>query len=291
MPPLSLSRARDPDEFDRLAFDFLAAREAEHNLLFGIIAGVRSGAYAQPAYFAVVRDGDLVVAAALRTPPFNLVLSAIDDDEALALFADDAQRMWADLPGVLGQKRHAKAFASLWAERTGSVASVHTAERIFRLQLVVPPRPVRGRMRGAAPADVPLVASWLNAFNVEALRHSPERDEARIAAERFIAGIGNRTLYLWDDGTPVSMTGVAAVTPKGSRVGPVYTPPELRGRGYASALVAAASQAQLDAGRRFCFLFTDLANPTSNKIYRDIGYERVCDVDEYRFEGPAAADT
>lgn len=71
----------------------------------------------------------------------------------------------------------------------------------------------------------------------------------------------------------------------------MYTPPELRGRGSASALVAAANQAQLDAGRRFCFLFTDLANPTSNKIYRDIGYEPVCDVDEYRFAGPAAADT
>jgi predicted GNAT family acetyltransferase len=67
---------------------------------------------------------------------------------------------------------------------------------------------------------------------------------------------------------------------------PVYTPPALRGRGYASALVAAVSQAQLDAGRRFCFLFTDLANPTSNRIYQDIGYEAVCDVDEYRFEAP-----
>jgi len=79
------------------------------------------------------------------------------------------------------------------------------------------------------------------------------------------------------------MTGVAAVTPEGSRVGPVYTPSPLRGRGYASALVAAASQAQLGAGRRFCFLFTDLANPTSNEIYQAIGYEPVCDVDEYRF--------
>lgn len=67
----------------------------------------------------------------------------------------------------------------------------------------------------------------------------------------------------------------------------MYTPPERRGRGYASNNVAAASQAQLDSGLRFLFLYTDLSNPTSNRIYRDIGYQPVCDVDEYRFEDPA----
>jgi predicted GNAT family acetyltransferase len=67
------------------------------------------------------------------------------------------------------------------------------------------------------------------------------------------------------------------------RIGPVYTPPALRKRGYASALTAALSQELLDSGRKFCFLFTDLANPTSNRIYQQIGYQAVCDVDEYRF--------
>jgi predicted GNAT family acetyltransferase len=220
----------------------------------------------------------------------NLILSAIDDDGALALFADDAKRMWADLPGVHGQKRDARAFSSLWEERTGAVASVFTAQRIYRLHRVDPPRPVDGRMRVALPADVPLVAGWLDAFGVEALRNTPDPDGARASAVRFIAGIGRRTLYLWDDGRPVSMTLAAAVTPNGSRIGAVYTPPEVRGRGYASTLVAAASQSQLDAGRRFCFLFTDLANPTSNKIYQAIGYEPVCDVDEYRFAAPTADD-
>jgi predicted GNAT family acetyltransferase len=70
------------------------------------------------------------------------------------------------------------------------------------------------------------------------------------------------------------------------RIGPVYTPPEARNRGYASALVAAISQAQLDAGRRFCFLFTDLANPTANHIYQAIGYEPVRDVDMWRHDRP-----
>ena len=76
---------------------------------------------------------------------------------------------------------------------------------------------------------------------------------------------------------------VGGRTPNGTRVGPVYTPPEHRGHGYASALVAAASQAQLDEGIQFCFLFTDLANPTANHIYQAIGYEPVSDIDVYVF--------
>ena len=102
-------------------------------------------------------------------------------------------------------------------------------------------------------------------------------------ADRWIKGIG-RTAYLWrDDDRVVSLTGVGGLTPHGIRVGPVYTPPADRGRGYASNLVAEASQLQLDSGREFVFLSTDLANPTANKIYQDIGYEPVIDIDVYDF--------
>jgi uncharacterized protein len=284
MSPLRLTRARDPDEFDRLAFDFLVAREAEHNLLFGILSGIRAGEYAEPPYFAVVRDEERVVAAALRTPPFNLVLSTIDDPGAIALLEADVVARWPDLPGVLGPTEHAARFARLWEARTGRGATLRTAERAFRLTKVTPPRSVSGRLRIADAKDRQRAAAWFVAFGAEALRL--DQDPARMLefADRLISRRGGRALYFWDDGEPVSMTGVAATTPSGSRIGPVYTPPELRGRGYASALVAAVSQMQLDAGRRFCFLFTDLANPTSNKIYQDLGYEPVCDVDEYRFE-------
>jgi uncharacterized protein len=289
--PLRLTRARDADEFERLAFDFLGAREAEHNLLFGIVAGARAGEYAAPPYFAVVRDGERVVAVALRTPPFNLVLSTIEDPAALPVLADDALALWPDLAGVLGPTEHARRFAELWTARTGCAATLRTAERVFRLATVIAPRPAAGTMRLAEPPDRARIAAWFVEFGAEALGLTQDLARMEAFTDRFIARLGGRAMYLWDDDGPVSMTGASAVTPHGSRVGPVYTPPVLRGRGYASALVAAVSQAQLDAGRRFCFLFTDLANPTSNKIYRDIGYEPVCDVDEYRFEVLAAADT
>jgi predicted GNAT family acetyltransferase len=111
-----------------------------------------------------------------------------------------------------------------------------------------------------------------------------EVDPAEVAADvdRWLARRG-RTLFLWEDGEPMSLCGVGGETPNGIRIGPVYTPPAFRTRGYASALVAAVSQTELDAGRRFCFLFTDQANPTANHIYQAIGYEPIRDVDAYRY--------
>jgi predicted GNAT family acetyltransferase len=98
---------------------------------------------------------------------------------------------------------------------------------------------------------------------------------------------GRGTAYLWENeaGTPVAMASASGPTPHGIRIGGVYTPPELRGRGYASSAVAALSARLLDEGRRLCFLFTDASNPTSNSIYRRIGYEQVAEVVELRF-GP-----
>src|SRR6185369_491689 len=100
-------------------------------------------------------------------------------------------------------------------------------------------------------------------------------------------GLGTRDagVALWeDDGRPVSLSGWGGPTPNGIRIGPVYTPPEHRGRGYATALVAGLSQALLDRGRRFCFLYTDLANPTSNAIYERIGYVKVAESAMVAFE-------
>ena len=94
----------------------------------------------------------------------------------------------------------------------------------------------------------------------------------------------SRRLLLWEvEGTAVSMAGYSGPTPNGIRVAWVYTPPENRGKGFAGACVAALSQKLLDDGRKFCFLYTDLANPISNHVYQKIGYEPVTDATVYSF--------
>ena len=140
-----------------------------------------------------------------------------------------------------------------------------------------------GAPRRASEADLELLRRWLLDFSREAL-HEKEPDESRIERTLRQRLEGDEPSFLiWEDGEPVSLAGSGGNTPSGSRIGPVYTPPEYRGHGYGSAVTAAITRARLDAGRRFCFLYTDLANPTSNKIYVDLGYERVGDSREYSF--------
>jgi predicted GNAT family acetyltransferase len=280
------------DEFLAAAGEFLAAREAEHNLMLGICSSIRASTAPvaeNPPTFATVTDaGGRIVAASLRTPPRNQLLSWIDEPQAVDALVDDLRG--SDLPGLLGPKDPAARFVRRWTDLTGQAAHVEVAERIFRLDRVIPPgRPAEGDWRFGGPHDRDLIARWWSAFVAEAFPEGPALDDAAAVADRVIAS-DNIWLYLWEDGGEVvSLVGSSGETPNGIRIGPVYTPPEHRKRGYASALTAAASQDQLDRGRRFVFLFTDLANPTSNKIYQAIGYEPVCDVDMYRFEaGPVA---
>ncbi len=274
------------DEFLTVARAFLAEREAENNLLFGISSAVRDTPELfpdDPPRFATVVDaGGRIVAATLRTPPHNQVLSWTDDMDAVDALVDALRH--EPLPGVLGSTEAASRFASKWTNATGQNARVEVAERIFRLSSVIAPdQPASGTWRLAEPRDRDLIARWAIDFFAEAVPEAPPIPDPAATADRWIARVG-RMLYLWEDGdTVVSMVGAGGETPNGIRIGPVYTPPDLRGRGYASSLTAAASADQLGRGRRFCFLFTDLANPTSNKIYQAIGYEPVCDVDQIRF--------
>jgi predicted GNAT family acetyltransferase len=285
---MEVRRFAEVEGFLAVAGSFLGAREAEHNLILGICSNLvvaGPNAHAAPPYFAVVVDGDRVVAAALQTPPFQLVLSEIDDAAAIPILAADL--VDRDLPGALGAPEHVRAFVEARMALGGPPGHLKISERIFRLTRVTPPRPTSGRARIAVPADRALVTAWIAAFMREALGED-DPAETNDLVDRWMLGRG-RTLYLWEDGDivdpqPVSLAGVGSPTPDGIRIGPVYTPPETRNQGYASALVAAVSQAQLDAGRRFCFLFTDQANPTSNHIYQTIGYEPVRDVDAYRFD-------
>jgi predicted GNAT family acetyltransferase len=177
----------------------------------------------------------------------------------------------------------ASALAANFAEKWSQIAKVKCRDgmhqRIYELRKVNPPQWAQGAIRLAMRSDVDLAEQWAIAFNDEAI--GTPSDDLRGLVERKIEA---RELYLWIDCDPVSMAATTRPTRHGVGVNLVYTPPPLRGKGYASSCVAALSQLQLDSGYQFCVLYTDLANPTSNSIYQKIGYEAVCDSDEYVFE-------
>jgi len=284
---MAVERHTDPAAFYRQAAPFLLAREADHNLMLGLCAELQQDLQRYgpiPPYFATVTDQGTLVAAALMTPPHRLILSHILAPAAIEWLADDLIATFGRLPGVLGPQPYTLAFAQHWQRRTGQTPRLEMAERIYQLRQVQPVGPVPGQLRAASTADRALLSAWFGDFHREAMRQS-EIDEAGVSAQigRWIAA-PDHGLYVWEHDGPAAMTGVTGPTPHGIRISAVYTPPERRKRGYASALVAAVSQRQLDSGRQFCFLFTDLGNPTSNRIYQAIGYQPVCDVDAYNFE-------
>ncbi|HEU5349740.1 MAG TPA: GNAT family N-acetyltransferase [Ktedonobacterales bacterium] len=289
---MQLQRFDDIEAFAARAEPYLVAHEATHCLMLGLLSTLPSSPMPgdKTPYMTLVEQDNAIVLVAMRTPPFPLILSLIAPElatgpaEALALVVLDVRTHYGDgMPSVIGPVPISLRFAELWRQQTGRIPRQAISERIYALETVNPPADVPGSCRRVTAADRELMVRWLAAFAAEALG-SNERLDAAEWVDSFYA-TPSRDGYLWEDGgAPVSLVAYGNPTAHGVRIGPVYTPLEHRGRGYASACVAAVSQRLLESGRTFCFLFTDLANPTSNHIYQAVGYYPVNDVDVYEFD-------
>jgi len=276
------------------ASDFLARAGAElerNEVLNGLPLGIalrlqKSSERTEiPPYLATVEDEGKLLVAAVMTPPFRLIVTSNQFDafgEAPSLLIHNLRQHGWPVPGVMGPSPLSDLFAQAWTSLTGEVSHLRTHERLFELTHVIAPRPGPGSLRIATPNETVLVARWIKAFQEEAVRTSINDEEAASWAR---TRIGNGEVYLWvlPDGTIVSLIATTRPVLRVISIAPVYTPPELRGRGYASRSVAALSQHLLDSGWERCSLFTDLSNPTSNNIYQQVGYRPVRDFNEYDF--------
>jgi uncharacterized protein len=272
------------DSFLEAAEPVLLRDEARHNLMYGICSTLLQSPEVFPVFhlWTVESRGEPVLAM-LMTPPYNVVVGAPGDPAAPRFAANTLFDRGVHLPGVTGALPEVDAFAEEWERLTGAGRRLRMAQGIYAVRSVRAPRAVGGRMRPATTADRELLIEWFEAFVDESLPADSPRQEAGAAVDRRLGPSGNFGFSLWEDGEAVSMSGYGGETPNGIRIGPVYTPPRLRRRGYASALVADLSRRLLDQGRDYCFLYTDLANPTSNRIYMDVGYELVCESADYAF--------
>jgi uncharacterized protein len=261
----------------------LLKHEGLNNLILGLCVRLlaQPERFKLPPYLATVEDERDNILMAAMTPP-RVLLLATEGLISPAMVEALAQRVMQDgfkLPGVHGPVNAAREFARIWCAASGMQQRLSMRQRIYELRRVIQPPTPNGRLRLANPGDLDLVFRWTDAFIHEAEPQSGSDDAFDIAESK----IRDRQLYLWDTGRPAAMASVARPTPHGISIGLVYTPPELRGRGFASACVAALSQKLLNDGWKFCCLFTDLNNPTSNSIYQRIGYIPLGDFDEYLF--------
>jgi GNAT superfamily N-acetyltransferase len=287
---LLVRRYDDPAAFRDAATPYLLGDEARHNLVFGISSTlIRKPDIYELFDLWTVMDGDHVVGVALRTPPHNLVLAQPGHERALEALVDRLLQEEQELPGIVAAVPELDTFVGAWTTARDVDAILVVRHGIYELR-EVPPLPVcPGAARPATPDDRELVVDWIREFAREVLPEQ-EGDPAVRGVESRLHADDHAGLWLWEDrGEPVAISGYGGETPNGIRIGPVYTPPPLRGRGYATTLVAEQSRWLLGAGRRFCFLYTDLDNPTSNALYRRIGYRMIAESAEVRFAPKAAA--
>jgi len=269
-----------PSAFMEVAQPLLEQNEAANNLMLG--AGLRlirePNAYGKAAPFLCLAETDRGPSLlAIMTPPHQLHLYAPEEIHAQAVRAVAqvlVDAAWA-VPAVMAAEALAHEFAGVWQALTDRPYALHVRMRVHELRRVKHPTYSPGRFRVALDDDSGRIVEWLLAFNQE-VNVAISIDEAE-AQKTASAGIRDQELYVWEDGEVRSMAKRLRPTPHGECISSVYTPPACRGRGYATSCVARLSQAILDSGCTFSCLFSDLANPTSNKIYRSVGYEPVCD--------------
>ncbi|CAM5633025.1 GNAT family N-acetyltransferase [Streptomyces aurantiogriseus] len=282
MSPADWHLTHDLDAFLTRADAFLRSEPALHTVPLTVTDALRRrGLHAfgpeAPLFGSLERNGE-VRAVFVRTPPYWINVTPLAEADAEALAARLAGQR---LPGVSASDDTAGAFAEAWRRRTGAETSLRERQRLYRLEELTPPKPApSGRPRIATASDRAQLVAWFEDFAEQIGEHNGQ-DSGALADFRI--AYGGITFWEAPDGTPVSMAGATPEVAGQVRVAPVYTPAELRGRGYAGAATAEVSRAARDSGVKEILLFTDLANPTSNGLYQRIGYRPVADFAVYDF--------
>lgn len=267
----------DPASALREANEFLVSRPVLHNLILTLLK-VRIGR-PEPGRYWVAARGNQAVGVVFHSPLTVAATLTPMERSATEALVDSIVDAGLALPGVHAEAATAVCFAGRWTERCKASAVPVGGMRLYELEQLTDIRSVDGKFRNATADERNLMIAWVNAFNAET--NSQGRNPEVFVDSMLPAG----NLWLWDDGEPMSMAVNWESVQGVIRVSGVYTPPQNRGHGYASACVHGVSKWITDAG---ChpILYTDLSNATSNSIYRRMGYKAIAEAIRYRFQPP-----
>lgn len=282
-------RFDDVSAFSARVLPVLMENEAANNLMLGIIErGIRMQMADEWLMAAVETAQGRIALITLMTPPHNLLIAQGESqttDEALDTLVEALQSEKIAIPGLLAEKTLARRFAARYEAKIGGTFTVDMEERIYELRAVSAGRRV-GTLRQATEKDMHFLPYWLGGFHADALGAA-----CTVEIEAAQKHLERGSLYvLEDEGMPVCIAGAARKMPHGRSLGPVYTPPFLRCRGYATSCVAQLSQKLLDEGNDYCALFTDLSNPASNGAYMKVGYQPIADCTQMRYREAGLQD-
>ena len=276
---MDVIRHTDVHGFADRAMPLFEADPVRHTIALTLMTGLREAA-PDDVLMITVEQGGHTIGCAFRSPPWASMLVSALPVETHQAVVDFLLRERIPLGGVSGPRDVADSLMPLWTRTTGQAPDFTMGLRLHRLVEFVPPV-VPGHIRHAVEDDIPLLGAWWDAFSRE--EHGPVGSDGVQEVSKAFAN-GGRRFGIWTDehGEPVSMAGGSPPLHGMSRIGPVFTPKEHRGRGYGSGVTAAMTRWALDQGAEEILLFTDVANPVSNAIYHRIGYRPVMEAVEHR---------
>ncbi|QDP41721.1 GNAT family N-acetyltransferase [Radiobacillus deserti] len=271
---------KDVQQFSARIEPLLLRKEACNNLMLGILEREKTSQNGEVLMGLVEKDNHFVYGF-IQTPPHDLVLPDIEiQPDIFPVLARWFIENQIKLPGVIGSREVADAFVQAWSQETKLPVTLHMEQLIYQLTHVNDIGSAPGRLTLAKEADKDLYVKWMQQFGRETNEEGIQ-DRAHSLITHFLK---MNSLFVWEvDGVPVSMVNQSRKTKNGVTINAVYTPDEYKRKGYATTSVTTLTQKLLEEGNRFCALYTDKANPTSNQIYQRIGYKTVGDSIVYKF--------
>jgi hypothetical protein len=287
---LKFNRYTDVDLFVADVLDVLLVDEARNNLIISILVDSKRDNVESWLLSTVTDDGGDILLIAVCTMPFNMLLWAAEgsvSSGAARLLANELWIIGFKPPGVIAGRGLARQFTDAYCYGSGQMNRPPVLGSVWKMTMVIMKleqlseyKKAPGYCRMLCEGDISFAPLWEYAFCVDCSLPVYTLSESE---ERIKARIGKNIHYIWVDGEPVAQAVFGRNTPNGAAISWVYTPPEYRGRGYATSAVAELSKNILASGKSFCCLFADVANPASCAVYRKLGYVDVCEVDEIKF--------
>lgn len=261
----------------------LLADEIRHGLTFGIAENISKDTHlygSDDPWFILIENSGKISATAMRTPPHRAILThhSGDVESVAAELALAIQAIDPAVSGIVGTKEITEAFTQKWCGSSGQKVTDMMAQRIYQLTELIEPKWADGAFRQANLDDEEIVLAWIKSFHEEAVGDVFSTSHYQRYRKRILEG----EIYLWDNNGPTSMAIKTRPIRSSISVGGVYTPPDKRQLGYATSCVAALCR-ELLTEYRFCVLYTDLSNPTSNSIYKKMGFKEYCDSVQYSY--------
>ncbi|MCU5482890.1 GNAT family N-acetyltransferase [Bacillus cereus] len=257
--------------FKKEVISFLEKNEQENNLILGVLQMVQ-----QPIFMGVAKQEEEIAIVFLQTEEKKQIIVATSEVMGVDIkeLAKELTKVYPDIPGLIGNKKVVQKLAEEIAVLENKKMNVVMEQGVYALQQVKKKWTEEGIFREINSDELPVIEKWIYQF-CEDVNLPTTKEEAEQTAHTLITN--HRLFGLEIDGKLVSVVAKTRPTKNNITINFVYTPKEERKKGYASNCVAALSQRMLDEGYKTTTLYTDLANPTSNKIYQEIGYEQIAE--------------